>query len=59
MIPFLTAFPEYSPEELQLEYYNCRANNNIQGYVSIQKMLTFYVNTWGDGACFSSSGGNS
>lgn len=58
-IPFLTGFPEFSPEELHLEYYNCRANNNIQDYVSILKMLTFNMNASGDGVWFYSSDGNS
>uniref|UniRef100_A0A8C3JAS7 Nucleoporin NUP42 n=1 Tax=Calidris pygmaea TaxID=425635 RepID=A0A8C3JAS7_9CHAR len=32
--PNLSGFADFSPEELHLEYYNCRANNDIQNYFS-------------------------
>ncbi|NXX88735.1 NUPL2 protein, partial [Centropus bengalensis] len=37
--PNVSGFPEFSPEELRLEYYNCRANNNIQNYIDSVQML--------------------
>uniref|UniRef100_A0ACB8FV56 Uncharacterized protein n=2 Tax=Sphaerodactylus townsendi TaxID=933632 RepID=A0ACB8FV56_9SAUR len=39
--PNISGFATFSPEELRLEYYNCRANNNIQSYVSsVQQLVT-------------------
>ncbi|NWU73171.1 NUPL2 protein, partial [Pterocles burchelli] len=32
--PNISGFPDFSPEELRLEYYNCRANNNIHNYIN-------------------------
>ncbi|XP_006138416.1 nucleoporin NUP42 isoform X2 [Pelodiscus sinensis] len=38
--PNISGFPDFSPEELHLEYYNCRANNNIQNYInSVQQLI--------------------
>ncbi|XP_010005954.1 PREDICTED: nucleoporin-like protein 2 [Chaetura pelagica] len=37
--PNVSGFADFSPEELHLEYYNCRANNDIQTYVnSVQEL---------------------
>ncbi|XP_053122128.1 nucleoporin NUP42 isoform X2 [Hemicordylus capensis] len=37
----ISGFPAFLPEELRLEYYNCRANNNIQNYItSVQQLVT-------------------
>ncbi|KFO71125.1 Nucleoporin-like 2, partial [Cuculus canorus] len=37
--PNVSGFPDFSPEELRLEYYNCRANNDIQNYInSVQEL---------------------
>ncbi|XP_065439421.1 nucleoporin NUP42 isoform X2 [Chrysemys picta bellii] len=41
--PNISGFPDFSPEELHLEYYNCRANNNIQNYINSVQQL---VNQW-------------
>ncbi|XP_061442922.1 nucleoporin NUP42 isoform X2 [Rhineura floridana] len=39
--PNISGFPDFLPEELRLEYYNCRANNNIQSYISsVQQLIT-------------------
>ncbi|KAM6450794.1 nucleoporin NUP42 [Liasis olivaceus] len=39
--PNISGFPDFLPEELRLEYYNCRANNNIQTYISsVQQLAT-------------------
>ncbi|XP_054240882.1 nucleoporin NUP42 [Indicator indicator] len=39
--PNISGFPDFSPEELHLEYYMCRANNNVQNYInSIQQLAT-------------------
>ncbi|NWS66528.1 NUPL2 protein, partial [Crotophaga sulcirostris] len=38
--PNVSGFLDLSPEELRLEYYNCRANNDIQNYVnSVQELV--------------------
>ncbi|XP_066484968.1 nucleoporin NUP42 [Tiliqua scincoides] len=38
--PNISGFPSFLPEELRLEYYNCRANNNIQNYInSVQQLV--------------------
>ncbi|XP_074939130.1 nucleoporin NUP42 [Phalacrocorax aristotelis] len=37
--PNVSGFTDFSPEELHLEYYNCRANNNIQNYIDSVKEL--------------------
>ncbi|KFZ63034.1 Nucleoporin-like 2, partial [Podiceps cristatus] len=37
--PNVSGFLDFSPEELHLEYYNCRANNNIQSYVNSVEQL--------------------
>ncbi|XP_030301106.1 nucleoporin NUP42 isoform X1 [Calypte anna] len=38
--PNVSGFSDFSPEELRLEYYNCRANNNIQNYInSVQQLV--------------------
>ncbi|XP_050747391.1 nucleoporin NUP42 isoform X2 [Gymnogyps californianus] len=37
--PNVSGFPDFSPEELRLEYYNCRANNNIQNYINSVEQL--------------------
>ncbi|XP_010137404.1 PREDICTED: nucleoporin-like protein 2, partial [Buceros rhinoceros silvestris] len=43
--PNVSGFPEFSPEELHLEYYNCRANNNIQDYIkSVQQLAEEWKN---------------
>ncbi|NWH77670.1 NUPL2 protein, partial [Piaya cayana] len=37
--PNVSGFPDFSPEELRLEYYNCRANNDVQNYInSVQEL---------------------
>ncbi|XP_063159828.1 nucleoporin NUP42 [Candoia aspera] len=37
----ISGFHDFLPEELRLEYYNCRANNNIQNYInSVQQLVT-------------------
>ncbi|CAM4532214.1 unnamed protein product [Caretta caretta] len=41
--PNVSGFPDFSPEELHLEYYNCRTNNNIQNYINSVQQL---VNRW-------------
>ncbi|XP_060104623.1 nucleoporin NUP42 [Heteronotia binoei] len=39
--PNISGFLDFSPEELQLEYYNCSANSNVQNYVtSVQQLVT-------------------
>ncbi|XP_062975393.1 nucleoporin NUP42 [Elgaria multicarinata webbii] len=39
--PNISGFPDFLPEELRLEYYNCRANNDAQNYISsIQQLVT-------------------
>ncbi|XP_025938631.1 nucleoporin-like protein 2 [Apteryx rowi] len=41
----ISGFPDFSPEELHLEYYNCRANNNIQNYInSVQQLVKQWKN---------------
>ncbi|XP_019353631.1 nucleoporin NUP42 isoform X1 [Alligator mississippiensis] len=41
--PNISGFPDFSPEELHLEYYNCRANSNVQNYInSVQQ----FINQW-------------
>ncbi|KFQ19726.1 Nucleoporin-like 2, partial [Merops nubicus] len=43
--PNISGFPDFSPEELHLEYYNCRANNNIQNYIdSVQQLAAQWKN---------------
>ncbi|NWI69636.1 NUPL2 protein, partial [Todus mexicanus] len=43
--PNISGFPDISPEELHLEYYTCRANNNIQNYVnSVQQLAAQWKN---------------
>ncbi|XP_075561694.1 nucleoporin NUP42 isoform X3 [Pelecanus crispus] len=43
--PNVSGFPDFSPEELRLEYYNCRANNNIQNYInSVQELAKQWKN---------------
>ncbi|XP_074999698.1 nucleoporin NUP42 isoform X3 [Calonectris borealis] len=43
--PNVSGFPDFSPEELHLEYYNCRANNNIQNYInSVQQLVEQWKN---------------
>ncbi|XP_075602130.1 nucleoporin NUP42 isoform X2 [Balearica regulorum gibbericeps] len=43
--PNVSGFPDFSPEELRLEYYNCRENNNIQNYVnSVQQLAKQWKN---------------
>ncbi|NXK13249.1 NUPL2 protein, partial [Herpetotheres cachinnans] len=37
--PNISGFPDFSPEELHLEYYNCTANNNIQSYINSVQQL--------------------
>ncbi|XP_062425207.1 nucleoporin NUP42 isoform X2 [Rhea pennata] len=38
--PNVSGFQDFSPEELHLEYYNCRANNDIQNYIdSVQQLV--------------------
>ncbi|KAM9387602.1 nucleoporin NUP42 [Phaethornis superciliosus] len=37
--PNVSGFSDFSPEELRLEYYNCRANNNIQNYINSVQQL--------------------
>ncbi|NXT27829.1 NUPL2 protein, partial [Syrrhaptes paradoxus] len=38
--PNISGFPDFSPEELRLEYYNCIANNNIHNYIhSVQGLV--------------------
>lgn len=37
--PNISGFPSFLPEELRLEYYNCRANNNLQNYISSVQQL--------------------
>ncbi|NXT46753.1 NUPL2 protein, partial [Pluvianellus socialis] len=43
--PNVSGFLDFSPEELHLEYYNCRANNDIQNYInSIQQLAKQWKN---------------
>uniref|UniRef100_A0A8C8AJ47 Nucleoporin NUP42 n=1 Tax=Otus sunia TaxID=257818 RepID=A0A8C8AJ47_9STRI len=43
--PNVSGFQDISPEELRLEYYNCRANNNIQNYMdSVQQLSNQWKN---------------
>ncbi|NXL61312.1 NUPL2 protein, partial [Chordeiles acutipennis] len=43
--PNVSGFTDFSPEELHLEYYNCRANNNIQNYInSVQELAKQWKN---------------
>ncbi|NWX98824.1 NUPL2 protein, partial [Nothoprocta ornata] len=43
--PNISGFPDFSPEELHLEYYNSRANNNNQNYMnSVQQLVTQWRN---------------
>ncbi|NXG59165.1 NUPL2 protein, partial [Hemiprocne comata] len=43
--PNVSGFADFSPEELHLEYYNCRANNDIQNYInSVQKLAQQWKN---------------
>nr|XP_009674795.1 PREDICTED: nucleoporin-like protein 2 [Struthio camelus australis] len=43
--PNISGFPDFSPEELRLEFYNCRANNNIQNYInSVQQLVKQWKN---------------
>ncbi|NXI46388.1 NUPL2 protein, partial [Galbula dea] len=43
--PNVSGFPDFSPEELHLEYYTCIANNNIQSYInSVQQLATQWKN---------------
>ncbi|XP_021241171.1 nucleoporin-like protein 2 [Numida meleagris] len=37
--PNVSGFREFSPEEVRLEYYNCRANNNTQTYINSVNQL--------------------
>ncbi|NXT02659.1 NUPL2 protein, partial [Jacana jacana] len=38
--PNVSGFADFSPEELHLEYYNCRANNDMQNYISsVQRLV--------------------
>ncbi|KFV60756.1 Nucleoporin-like 2, partial [Tyto alba] len=37
--PNVSGFSDFSPEELHLEYCNCRANNNIQNYINSVQQL--------------------
>ncbi|NXC44595.1 NUPL2 protein, partial [Penelope pileata] len=37
--PNVTGFPDFSPEELHLEYYNCRVNNNTENYINSVNQL--------------------
>ncbi|KAL4629747.1 nucleoporin-like protein 2-like [Arapaima gigas] len=41
----IPGFPEYSPEELRLEYYKCREMGNLQTYVSsVQQLVSQWRN---------------
>ncbi|KAM9288352.1 nucleoporin NUP42 isoform 2-T2 [Cariama cristata] len=43
--PNVSGFPDFSPEELHLEYYISRANNNIQNYInSVQQLAKQWKN---------------
>ncbi|NXL48683.1 NUPL2 protein, partial [Podilymbus podiceps] len=43
--PNVSGFLDFSPEELHLEYYNCRANNNIQSYInSVERLAKQWKN---------------
>ncbi|XP_065485115.1 nucleoporin NUP42 [Caloenas nicobarica] len=43
--PNVSGFSDFSPEELHLEYYNCRANNNFQNYIdSVQQLAKQWKN---------------
>ncbi|NWX12654.1 NUPL2 protein, partial [Aegotheles bennettii] len=43
--PNVSGFPDFSPEELHLEYYSCRANNDIQNYInSVQQLAQQWKN---------------
>ncbi|XP_061853355.1 nucleoporin NUP42 [Colius striatus] len=43
--PNISGFLDFSPEELHLEYYNCRANNNIHNYISsVQELADQWKN---------------
>ncbi|NXA52556.1 NUPL2 protein, partial [Nothocercus julius] len=43
--PNISGFPDFSPEELHLEYYNSRANNNNQNYInSVQQLVAQWKN---------------
>ncbi|NXG50955.1 NUPL2 protein, partial [Psilopogon haemacephalus] len=37
--PNISGFSDFSPEELHLEYYTCRANHNIQNYINSVQQL--------------------
>ncbi|NXF94220.1 NUPL2 protein, partial [Eubucco bourcierii] len=37
--PNISGFPDFSPEELHLEYYTCRANHNVQNYINSVQQL--------------------
>ncbi|XP_054046141.1 nucleoporin NUP42 isoform X3 [Rissa tridactyla] len=37
--PNISGFADFSPEELHLEYYNCRANNDVQNYINSVRQL--------------------
>ncbi|NXN54964.1 NUPL2 protein, partial [Rynchops niger] len=37
--PNVSGFADFSPEELHLEYYNCRANNDVQNYINSVRQL--------------------
>ncbi|NXR06884.1 NUPL2 protein, partial [Semnornis frantzii] len=37
--PNISGFPDFSPEELHLEYYSCRANHNVQSYINSVQQL--------------------
>ncbi|XP_066571680.1 nucleoporin NUP42 isoform X2 [Amia ocellicauda] len=41
----ISGFPEFSPEELRLEYYNSRASGDLQNYVnSVQQLINQWKN---------------
>ncbi|NXI70702.1 NUPL2 protein, partial [Anseranas semipalmata] len=43
--PNIPGFPDFSPEELHLEYYNCRANNTTETYInSVQELAKQWKN---------------
>ncbi|NWX50802.1 NUPL2 protein, partial [Steatornis caripensis] len=43
--PNVSGFPDFSPEELHLEYYNCSANNNTENYInSVQQLANQWKN---------------
>ncbi|XP_010711068.2 nucleoporin NUP42 [Meleagris gallopavo] len=37
--PNVSGFQEFSPEEVRLEYYNCRANSNTENYINSVNQL--------------------